>query len=71
MVWVDMKVHGLYRLIGRYCKIVMREPGDKKAHTVTGTIQEIDEQADFLIVQSVNRFWYLHINEILAIKPKK
>jgi hypothetical protein len=66
-----MKTQSLDRLIGHYCKIVMKEPGDIKAHVVTGTIQEIDQHAGFLIVKSTNGFWCLNIDEILAIKPKK
>jgi hypothetical protein len=66
-----MKDQILNRLIGHYCKIVMKEPGDTKVHVVTGTIQEIDQHAGFLIVKSINGFWCLNINEILAIKPKK
>jgi len=66
-----MKTHNLDRLIGQHCKIVMKEPGDIKAHTVTGTIKEIDQKAGFVIVKSTNGFWCLNIDEILAIKPKK
>jgi hypothetical protein len=66
-----MKTQSLDRLIGQHCKIVMKEPGDTKAHTVVGIIQEIDQHAGFLIVKSTNGFWCLNLNEILAIKPKK
>ena len=66
-----MKAHNLDRMIGQYCKIVMKEPGDEKAHVVTGIIQEIDRHARFIIVRSDNGFWCLNIDEIVAIKPKK
>jgi hypothetical protein len=66
-----MKTHNLDRMIGQHCKIVMKEPGDDKAHTVTGTIYEIDQKDKFIIVKSVNGFWCLNIDDIIAIKPKK
>jgi len=66
-----MKTKSLDRFIGHHCKIVMKEPGDIKAHTITGTIKEIDQEDGFLIVKSTNGFWCLNIDEILAIKPKK
>ena len=66
-----MKTHNLDRMIGQYCKIVMKEPGDEKAHVVTGIIQEIDHHARMMVVKSGDGFWCLNIDEILAIKPKK
>lgn len=66
-----MKTTQLDRMIGQYCKIVMKEPGDEKAHTVTGIIKEIDNHARFITVKSNNGFWCLNIDAIVAIKPKK
>jgi ribosome maturation factor RimP len=66
-----MKATHLDRMIGHYCKIVMKEPGDTKAHVVTGTIQEIEHQTRLLIVKSYSGCYCLSIDAIVAIKPKK
>lgn len=65
-----MKTNNLDRMVGQYCKIVMKEPGDIKAHVVTGIIQEIDHHTRIIIVKSGNGSWCLNIDEIVAIKPK-
>lgn len=66
-----MKTNHLDRILGHYCKIVINEPGDKKAHVVTGIIKEIDHQRQCIILQSYTGIWFLDINTIIAIKPKK
>jgi hypothetical protein len=58
-------------MIGQYCKIVIKESGDKKAHVVTGTIQEINHQTKFIIIKSYNGSNCLSIETIVAIKPKR
>jgi ribosome maturation factor RimP len=65
-----MKATQLDRMIGHYCKIVMKEPGDKKAHVVTGTIQEIEHKTRLLMVKSYSGCYCLSIDAIVAIKPK-
>jgi hypothetical protein len=59
------------RLIGKYCKIVTKEPGEDRAHVVTGFVNEIDHDAGFLIVESSQGVGCLSIKTIEAIKPKK
>lgn len=66
-----MKTNNLDKMIGRFCKIVMKEPGDKKAHVITGTIQEIDHQTRLVMVKSCNGFYGLNIDAIVAIKPRR
>jgi len=68
---VKMKTNHLDRMIGQFCKIVIKEPGDKKAHVVTGTIQEIDHQTKFMMVKSYDGVSCLSIEAIVAIKPKR
>jgi len=58
-------------MIGQYCKIVIKEPGDKKAHVVTGTIKDIDHQRNFMMVKSYDGNNCLSIDAIVAIKPKR
>ena len=41
------------KLIGKYCKIVTKEPGDDKPYVVTGIVKDIDHDAGFITVESV------------------
>ena len=59
------------RLIGKYCKIVTKEPGEKKATVVTGIVNEIDHEAGFIMIESSQGLGCLNIKTIIAIKPKK
>ena len=59
------------RFVGKYCKIVTKEPGEKKANVVTGIVNEIDHEAGFLIIESNQGVGCLNIKTIVAIKPKK
>jgi len=59
------------RLIGKYCKIVTKEPGVKKATVVTGIVNEVDHEAGFIMIESSQGVGCLNIRSIIAIKPKK
>ena len=59
------------RLIGKYCKIVTKEPGEKKANVVTGIVNEIDHEAGFIMIESSQGTGCLNIKTIVAIKPKE
>ncbi len=59
------------RLIGKYCKIVTKEPGEKKATVVTGIVNEVDHEAGFIMIESSQGVGCLNIKSIIAIKPKK
>jgi len=59
------------RLIGKYCKIVTKEPGVKKATVVTGIVNEVDHEAGFIMIESSQGVGCLNIKTIIAIKPKK
>ena len=65
-----MKTNSLDRLIGTYCKIVMKEPGDEKARVVSGILREIDHDSQFIVVESRDGVGCLNIGAIVAIKPK-
>lgn len=58
------------KFIGKYCKIVTREPGEEKAHVVLGIVSEIDHDAGFLFIESSQGVGCLNINTIEAIKPR-
>ncbi len=57
------------RLIGRYCKIVTKEPGEERAHVVFGMITLIDYDAGFIMIKSNQGAGCLNIKTIEAIKP--
>jgi len=57
------------RLKGKYCKIVTKEPGEKRASVVTGTLEDIDYDDGFILVDSSQGLGCLRINTVVAIKP--
>jgi len=57
------------RLIGKYCKIVTKEPGEERAHVVFGMITLIDYNEGFIIIKSNQGEGCLNIKTIEAIKP--
>ena len=59
------------RLIGKYCKIITKEPGEDRANVVTGIIMEIDHDAGFIMIESIQGMGCLNINTIVAIKPRR
>ena len=59
------------RLIGKYCKIITKEPGEDRANVVTGIIMEIDHDAGFIMIESTQGMGCLNINTIVAIKPRR
>jgi len=58
------------RLIGRYCKIVIMEPGEERAHVVFGMLENIDYDAGIVIIKSNPSLLSVNIENIVAIKPK-
>ena len=59
------------RLIGKYCKIITKEPGEDKSHVVTGLVKNIDHDDGFITIESWQGIDVLNIDTIIAIKPKK
>ena len=57
------------RLVGKYCKIVTKEPGEERASVVTGTLEDVDYKDGFILVDSKQGLGCLSINTIVAIKP--
>jgi flagellin FlaB len=57
------------RLIGKYCKIVTKEPGEDRANVVTGILEDVDYKDGFILVDSEQGLGCLRINTIVAIKP--
>lgn len=65
-----MKEKYMERLVGKYCKIVTKEPGEQKASVVTGTLEDVDYNDGFVMINSKQGLGCLRINTIVAIKPK-
>jgi hypothetical protein len=59
------------RLLGKYCKIVTKEPGEEKARVVTGIIKDVDNDAGFIVIESIQGTNCLSMQTIVAIKPKQ
>jgi len=59
------------KLIGKYCKIITKEPGVKRATVVTGLVNDIDHEAGFIMIESSQGIGCLNLKTIIAIKPKK
>ena len=59
------------RLVGKYCKIVTKEPGEERANVVTGILEDVDYKDGFILVDSSQGLGCLRINTIVAIKPGK
>ena len=59
------------RLIGKYCKIVTKEPGEERASVVTGVLEDVDYKDGFILVDSDQGLGCLRINTIIAIKPRR
>ena len=66
-----MKAKGVDRFIGKYCKIVTKEPGEERVHVSIGTITDIDHDTGFIIVESDEGSMFLKIESIVAIKPRR
>lgn len=65
-----MEKRYMERLVGKYCKIVTKEPGENRASVVTGTLEDVDYKDGFVLVDSEQGLGCLRIDTIIAIKPK-
>ena len=59
------------RLIGKYCKIVTKEPGEERASVVSGILEDVDYKDGFILINSKQGLGCLRINTVIAIKPGK
>lgn len=56
--------------IGKYCKIVTKEPGVERTYVVKGIVKDVDHNAGFITIESTQGLSCLSIKTIIAIKPK-
>jgi hypothetical protein len=59
------------KLKGQYCKIVIDEPGKKKASVIYGFLKDVDHKKDFVIIESSDGLGIVNKNTVVAIKPSK
>jgi flagellin FlaB len=64
-----MEKRYMERLVGKYCKIVTKEPGQDRANVVTGILEDVDYKDGFIMVDSSQGLGCLRIDTIVAIKP--
>jgi flagellin FlaB len=64
-----MEKRYMERLVGKYCKIVTKEPGEDRANVVTGILEDVDYKDGFVMVDSSQGLGCLRIDTIVAIKP--
>jgi flagellin FlaB len=67
----EMEKRYMERLVGKYCKIVTKEPGVERANVVTGVLEDVDYKDGFILVDSSQGLGCLRIDTIIAIKPGK
>jgi flagellin FlaB len=64
-----MKGKYMERLVGKYCKIVTKEPGEERANVINGILEDVDYKDGFILVDSSQGLGCLRIDTIIAIKP--
>jgi len=67
----EMVKRYMEKLVGKYCKIVTKEPGEERANVVTGILEDVDYKDGFILVDSSQGLGCLRIDTIIAIKPGK
>jgi archaellum component FlaD/FlaE len=65
-----MKGKCLDKLVGKYCKNVTKEPGEKKVKVVHCKLTNIDHEIGLVFIESSKGEGCLNINTIEAIKPR-
>ena len=68
---IDMVGSTMDKLIGKYCKIVVREPGEERAHTIFGMLTNVDYDERLVLIKSNPCSVYLNLDTIVAIKPRR
>ena len=61
----------LNKLIGQYCKIVIKEPGNKKTSVMFGYLKDVDYKKNFVVLESSDGLGMINKNSIVAIKPSQ
>jgi len=67
----EMGKRYMEKLVGKYCKIVTKEPGEERANVVTGILEDVDYKDGFIMIDSSQGLGCLRIDTVIAIKPGK
>jgi hypothetical protein len=59
------------KYLGKYCKIITKETSEGKTHAISGIIVNIDQDEDEIVVETFRGVFYLKIETILKIKPRR
>ena len=59
----------LNRMIDKYCKIVIKEPGEESVHVIFGMVINIDYDSGLIVIESKQGLGYIDIKTVEAIKP--
>ena len=43
------------KMIGKYCKIITKEPGEERANVVTGIVNDVDHESELIMIESLGR----------------
>jgi hypothetical protein len=66
-----MSKNTIDNLKGQYCKVVIDEPGKKKASVIYGFLKDVDHKKNFIIIESDEGLGIVNKNTVVAIKPTK
>ena len=66
-----MKDDIIGKFLGKYCKIVTKDIREKKTHTISGIIANFGQDDDLIVVETTKGVFYLKVDTILKIKPRK
>lgn len=56
------------RLVGKYCKIVTKAPGERKGSVVIGLLENIDYLDNSIVIELREGEDIVHIDHIIAIR---
>jgi hypothetical protein len=59
----------LNRMIDKYCKIVIKEPGEESVHVIFGMVINIDHDSGLIVIESKQGLGCIDIKTVGAIKP--
>jgi archaeal flagellin FlaB len=65
----NMERKHMEKLIGKYCKIITKEPGDVRVSVVTGQVEDLDYENDFIFINSSQGLGCIRVDTVIAIKP--
>ena len=59
----------LNKMIDKYCKIVIKEPGGERVYVIFGMVINIDHDSGLMVIESKQGLGCIDIKTVEAIKP--